>query len=330
MSEINNKKEKIPKKIIKISMVTIALLICSVVASVRYISFVNRMIYDESVSHLTEILHQSNKALNEVTNKNITYLHLLKEYFDTEKNESDICNYIENAQKEAAFSNFNFLSVDGNYKTVTGETGYLGLQESLDVPLQQGTDVITSAALPGKSQMFVFVCPDVYGEYQGFTYDFIAIAYDSSDFEKVMNTPSFDGKSGGYVIHADGRVVVDHPLESLDKIYNFFAVLRDHSNVKESEIAEITDDLKQGKPGSRLLDIDGVRYYLVYEAASMQDWSYMGLVPADVVNQSMDMLQLSTIVIVGGVVLAYAVFIIVLIIRRNKFIMKEKDVERDC
>ena len=201
------------------------------------------------------------------------------------------------------------------------------MQESLDVPLQQGTDVITSAALPGKSQMFVFACPDVYGEYQGFTYDFIAIAYDSSDFEKVMNTPSFDGKSGGYVIHADGRVVVDHPLESLDKIYNFFAILRDHSNVKESEIAEITDDLKQGKPGSRLLDIDGVRYYLVYEAASMQDWSYMGLVPADVVNQSMDMLQLSTIVIVGGVVLAYAVFIIVLIIRRNKFIMKEKDVE---
>ena len=327
MSEINNKKEKIPKKIIKISMITIALLICSIVASVRYISFVNRMIYDESVSHLTEILHQSNKALNEVTNKNITYLHLLKEYFDTEKNESDICNYIENAQKEAAFSNFYFLSVDGNYKTVTGETGYLGLQESLDVPLQQGTDVITSAALPGKSQMFVFACPDVYGEYQGFTYDFIAIAYDSSDFEKVMNTPSFDGKSGGYVIHADGRVVVDHPLESLDKIYNFFAILRDHSNVKESEIAEFTDDLKQGKPGSRLLDIDGVRYYLVYEAAGMQDWSYMGLVPADVVNQSMDMLQLSTIVIVGGVVLAYAVFIIVLIIRRNKFIMKEKDVE---
>ena len=327
MSEVNCEKKKIDRKKIKILIITIALLICSVVASVRYISFVNRMIYDESVSHLTEILHQSNKALNEVTNKNITYLHLLKEYFDTEKNESDICNYIENAQKEAAFSNFYFLSVDGNYKTVTGETGYLGLQESLDVPLQQGTDVITSAALPGKSQMFVFACPDVYGEYQGFTYDFIAIAYDSSDFEKVMNTPSFDGKSGGYVIHADGRVVVDHPLESLDKIYNFFAILRDHSNVKESEIAEFTDDLKQGKPGSRLLDIDGVRYYLVYEAAGMQDWSYMGLVPADVVNQSMDMLQLSTIVIVGGVVLAYAIFIIVLIIRRNKFIMKEKDVE---
>lgn len=128
-----------------------------------------------------------------MTNKNITYLHLLKEYFGRDINESDICDYIENAQKEAAFSNFYFLSVDGNYKTVTGETGYLGLQESLDVPLQQGTDVITSAALPGKSQMLVFACPDVYGEFQGFKYDFIAIAYDRSDFEKVMNTPSFDG-----------------------------------------------------------------------------------------------------------------------------------------
>lgn len=327
MSEINNKKEKIPKKSINTLLITFTLLICSVVASIRYISFVNRMIYDESVSHLTEILHQSNKALNEVTNKNITYLHLLKEYFGRDINESDICDYIENAQKEAAFSSFYFLSVDGNYKTVTGETGYLGLQESLDVPLQQSTDVITSAALPGKSQMLVFACPDVYGEFQGFKYDFIAIAYDRSDFEKVMNTPSFDGQSGGYVIHADGRVVVDHALESLDKIYNFFAILREHSNVKESEIAEITDDLKQGKSGSRLLDIDGVRYYLVYEAAGMQDWSYMGLVPANAVNQSMNMLQLSTIVIVGIVVLAYAVFFIVLVVRKNKSMMKEKDTE---
>ena len=327
MSEMNNKKEKIPKKSIKILIITITLLICSVAASIRYISFVNRMIYDESVSHLTEILHQSNKALNEVTNKNITYLHFLKEYFKTGKNENDICDYIENAQKEAAFSNFYFLSVDGNYKTVTGETGYLGLQENLDVLLQQGTDVITNAALPGKSQMLVFACPDVYGEFQGFKYDFIAIAYDRSDFEKVMNTPSFDGQSGGYVIHADGRVVVDHPLESLDKIYNFFAILREHSNVKESEIAEITDDLKQGKSGSRFLDIDGVRYYLVYEAAGMQDWSYMGLVPAGAVNPSMGMLQLSTIAIAGGVVLVYAVLAIVLVVRKNKSMMKEKDTE---
>ncbi len=65
----------------------------------------------------------------------------------------------------------------------------------------------------------------------------------------------------------------------------------------------------------------------MYEAAGMQDWSYMGLVPADAVNQSMNMLQLSTIVIVGIVVLAYAVFFIVLVVRKNKSMMKEKDVE---
>ena len=39
------------------------------------------------------------------------------------------------------------------------------------------------------------------------------------------------------------------------------------------------------------------------------------------------MLQLSTIVIVGIVVLAYAVFFIVLVVRKNKSMMKEKDVE---
>ena len=43
MSEINNKKEKIPKKSIRILLITFTLLICSVVASIRYILFVNRM-----------------------------------------------------------------------------------------------------------------------------------------------------------------------------------------------------------------------------------------------------------------------------------------------
>lgn len=33
-----------------------------------------------------------------------------------------------------------------------------------------------NAALPGKSQMLVFACPEVNGIYQGFEYDAIAVA----------------------------------------------------------------------------------------------------------------------------------------------------------
>ena len=44
--------------------------------SVRYISFMSQTIYQESTSHLEEVLHKSNNMLKEMVRKNLTYLHL--------------------------------------------------------------------------------------------------------------------------------------------------------------------------------------------------------------------------------------------------------------
>ena len=46
----------------------------------------------------------------------------------------------------------------------------------------------------------------------------------------------FNGNAKSYVVHPDGRVVVDHSSESWGKVYNFFGVLREHSNMSEKEI----------------------------------------------------------------------------------------------
>ena len=98
----------------------------------RYFEFVSKTVYEESVSHLTEVFHQSNNVLSELTNKNLTYLHMWSEYLQTTSSESKIRDYVEKAQNEAGFLYFYFLSADGNYKMLTGETGYLGVQENLE------------------------------------------------------------------------------------------------------------------------------------------------------------------------------------------------------
>ena len=46
--------------------------------SVRYISFVSQTIYQESTTHLEEVLHKSNNMLKEMVRKNVTYLHLYR------------------------------------------------------------------------------------------------------------------------------------------------------------------------------------------------------------------------------------------------------------
>ena len=44
--------------------------------SIQYLSFVSQTIYQESTSHLEEVLHKSNNMLKEMVRKNVSYLHL--------------------------------------------------------------------------------------------------------------------------------------------------------------------------------------------------------------------------------------------------------------
>ena len=305
----------------------IVLLSCIILAGIQYYRFVSKVVYQESVSHLTEILHQSNNALTEMSNKNLTYLHMLSEYLQNISSENEIVDYINRAQEETEFSDFYFLSIDGNYKTVTGETGYLGLQGTIADEIIQGNDIIMNAVLPGKSQLLVFVSPVPRGYYEGFEYDAIAIAYENSDIVKILDISSFHGQASNYVIHSDGRVVIDHSSEELESVYNFFGVLGERSNLSEKEILALSKKLEQGQSGSTLIKLDGTKYYLIYEKSEIQDWSVLGMVPVNVVNASMNMLQFTTMVLVGIIVLSIAGYIIVVILRKNKVSLKEKNTE---
>ena len=97
---------------------------------------------------------------------------------------------------------------------LTGETGYLGLQESMEEKIRRGEDVIANAAVPGNAQMLVFASPEAHGSYQGFEYDAIAIAYENENIVNVLDVSAFDGNARSYVVRPDGRVVIDHSFEA--------------------------------------------------------------------------------------------------------------------
>ena len=307
--------------------VFIAILAGIILLVFQYFGFVSKTIYEESVSHLTEVFHQSDNMLRELTEKNLTYLHMWGENLQNTASEEEIRDYIKKAQEDAGFLEFYFLSADGNYKMATGETGYLGLQENVEEKIRQENDVITNAAVPGKAQMLVFATPRAHGIYQGFEYDAIAIAYENSDIVDVLDISAFDGNAQSFIIHPDGRIVVDHSSESWGNVYNFFGVLREHSDMSEKEIFELSDKFKAGDTDAMLLNLDGRNYYLVYEKSNIQDWMFLGLVRADIVNASMNSLHRSTIILVSVVVFCIAAFLISLIIQKGRTNLRKKDTE---
>ena len=153
-----DRKKPVRRKQLK-AAVFIAVLVGIALMVFQYFGFVSKTIYEESVSHLTEVFHQSDNMLRELTDKNLTYLHMWGENLQNTASEEEIRDYIKKAQEDAGFLEFYFLSADGNYKVITGETGYLGLQENIEEEIRQGNDVIANAAVPGKSQLLVLLHP---------------------------------------------------------------------------------------------------------------------------------------------------------------------------
>lgn len=77
--------------------------------SVQYISFVSQTIYQESTSHLEEVLHKSNNMLKEMVRKNLTYLHLYNGFLESTSDEAEIQAYIRRHSRRLGLPNSTFL-----------------------------------------------------------------------------------------------------------------------------------------------------------------------------------------------------------------------------
>ena len=293
--------------------------------SVQYISFVSQTIYQESTSHLEEVLHKSNNMLKEMVRKNLTYLHLYNGFLESTSDEAEIQAYIEAAQQSTGFAEFYFLTYDGNYMTVTGKTGYLGLQTNLDEELADGNDIVMNTALPGKPQMLAFICPETQGSYRGFAYDAVAITYYNDEVLRLLDNSAFQGNASNYVIYPDGRVVIDNSVNRTETIYNFVAMLRDHSDLSEAQILDLSNAFAQGSSGNMKVKLGDISYYLVYEGTAVQSWTMVGLVPTKIVNANLDKLWFHTVQIVAGIAAGLAVLAILLIVRRSHAALRQKN-----
>ena len=293
--------------------------------SVRYISFVSQTIYQESTSHLEEVLHKSNSMLSEMVRKNVTYLHLYNGFLENTSDEAEIQTYIEAAQQNTGFADFYFLTYDGNYMTVTGETGYLGLQTNLDEKLALNEDVVVNTALPGKPQMLAFICPETQGSYRGFAYDAIAISYYNDAVLRLLDNSAFQGNASNYVIYPDGRVVIDNSVNRTETIYNFIAMLRSNSDLSEEQVLALSDAFVQGSSGNLKVKLGDTSYYLVYEGTAVQSWTMVGLVPISIVNASLNQLWFHTIQIVTGIAAGLALLVILLVVRRSHATLRQKN-----
>lgn len=315
------------KKRIRNIFIAVILIIGIILLGSRYYSFVSQTIYSESISHLKEIFHQANTSLQDLVKRNWTHLHLWVDYLQDVSDEKEMKEFVEHAQEQTGFTDFYFISREGDYRTVSGETGYLDLKNDLSELILKGKDVAVNSVVPGQAQIMVFATPAAEGTYEGFRYEAIAVSFNNSDLIKTLEVTSFDGTSGSYLVHSDGRVVVDNAAEQHQDVYNFLAMLRKYSEMSNGELERLHEDFQQGRSGAMVFNIKGNSYYLVYESAEFEDWMVLGLVPTDVVNASMNKLQFSTLLLMAGIMIGICVLMLTIVIHQNQLKLKKKDME---
>ena len=296
-------------------------------AVVNYFGFVSQTIYEESTAHLNEIFHQANQSLYNLVSVNWRQIRMWEPYLKKAESSEEIAAYVNQAREESNFTNFYFISRDGEYITLSGDRGYLDLREQLASLILERQPIVANSVVPDKPEIMVFAVPAEESSYLDFTYEAIAITYNNSDLVDALRISAFDGKASTFAVLPDGRITVDNGNEDMSNIHNLFAMLNESGNLSKEEITAMREDFLAGNSGSRIFDINGRNYYLVYESANFQNWTVIGIVPADVVNASMNKLQSTTMLVVSGVAVSLALMLLLLVVQQSRQKLKLKDNE---
>ena len=292
-----------------------------------YFGFVSQTIYEESTAHLTEIFHQANQTLYNLVSVNWSRMRMWVPYLEKAESDEEVLAYVDQAREESNFTDFYFISRNGEYLTLTGNRGYLDLRDQLPNLILEKQPIVVNSVVPDHPEIMVFAIPAKQGSYRGFDYEAIAITYNNSDLVDALKISAFAGQASTFAVLPDGRIVVDNGSEDLQNIHNLFALLEESQRLTEGDISALKADFLAGNSGSIVFDVNDRPYYLVYETANFQNWTVLGIVPADVVNSSMNKLQSTTMLVVSGIAIALAVMLLLLVIQQNRQKLKRKDNE---
>lgn len=145
----------------KLLAILIAIVIAAGVgfAGFAYSGFVSETIYEESTAHLVEIFHQANQALYNMVSVSWSRMRMWAPYIEKADSEQEIVAYVNQAREESRFTDFFFISRDGNYITLEGQKGYLDLRSKLEDLILEQKPIVVNSVVPDKPEIMVFATP---------------------------------------------------------------------------------------------------------------------------------------------------------------------------
>ena len=312
----------------KCKLIIVILAAFMVLASaIGYFTFVSFLVYQESSSHLKEIYTQSNKAFNDILSEKWKSLDDWLPYLEKAGSDEEMLQYISDRQEQWGFTDFYFITHDGDYITSNGKTGYISLRDQLPNLMENRKPIVVSAAFPGSPELIFFAVPAFKGEYGGFEFEAVGISYNNSDMAESLKVSAFEGCSESYVIDSTGRVIIDCSVDTNKAFFNLLSWLEKETNMGTAETKSLSQKINNGEFGVTRFVKSGEGYYLVYQPMDLIDWTVVGIVPTAVVNASMNRLQAITIPAIIALSVFIFAIVIFFIVSENRKNLAAKDTE---
>ncbi len=302
----------------------VPVIVLLLVAGIIYFNFLSEQIYKESQSHLQEIYNKSDASLSMFVSRNRSILADWGSYANEAPDESDaevIRRFMNQAKENWGFTEFYFIDAQGEYITVDGERGYIaklvGTDEGDGGKIAfDGTRSAFTAVLSNGEKQVLFAGPAIDGSYMGFDYSGVCISYTSQAVREIIDISSFYGASESYVVYPNGDVMFS-TIHGND-IGDIADELRKNNIVQESVVEQLCMAIEDGETGMFSCDMNGERYYIVYQPVTFEDGMIVGTVPQSVVNSNMRMVQISTLILLSCVFIVAVVIVGAYIYQRGR------------
>lgn len=321
-----------------------AIVVCLTV--VFYSIFTSKQIFTESALHLNEMYGQVNSTFYQMVSDNRKLMRSWEQYIvnatEDEARWEEFKTFIAEQKEQCGFTDFYLLdtdTIDDNNsalgKRSYGEIETLQFRQEIKV-LIGGKDVgvvATSTNAEGETKQFLmFAVPlTVDGAtYDDFSYNAIAVVFDSEDMQKALTVNAFRDEGICYVVLPDGSILLQSRNDNIERS-NYLDFLRDSCTISGASVDSIAAQWNSENPADRSGTVlvrrksDNKEHYMTYMPVEYSDWILLGIVPSAVVNSNMSRFRIVTIVVMIAIFVCILAVIAWMLLTVSRQRMKENE-----
>lgn len=213
------------------------------------------------------------------------------------------------------YTDLYFIRESGEYISSDGTKGRFDFNERARYAIREKEKILAMGSIPDKGDTAFYIKTVDNGVYMDFPYEAIAIGYDKSAVADSLSVSLYSGTADTFVVSRDGRIVFSDYGENISSIYT---ILSEKQSYSHSDLNSLKKVIRTGGKWNSLIKIDGEIYYAAALDMGFHDWTMIGLIPEDEVNDAMKDVQKITMAATGALLFLFMMTVIIGILRKSR------------